>query len=83
MDGVSGGCHKHFRTRAQAEAFIVDWRQTVAELYRREIEKALYQGCKPFSMELSIKGLLAEHPSKAGITSGGLDGLDFSKLGLE
>jgi hypothetical protein len=29
---ISGACHKRFRTRAQAEAFVEDWKESYADV---------------------------------------------------
>ncbi|KAJ5661099.1 uncharacterized protein N7484_000471 [Penicillium longicatenatum] len=47
VDNVKSSCHKRFRTRAQAEAFIADWKETYADIWREEIKKALDEGFRP------------------------------------
>ena len=42
-----GSCHNQFRAMAQAEAFIEDWKETYAEIWREMIKAALYRGYRP------------------------------------
>ncbi|KAK3369304.1 hypothetical protein B0T24DRAFT_658794 [Lasiosphaeria ovina] len=49
---------KCFRTRAQAEAFIEDWKQTVASIYGKVIREALDKGFRPDDMKFNIEGIL-------------------------
>lgn len=79
---VSGACHKRFRTYAQAEAFIEDWKQTIADLYRRAIKEALDQGFTPHNMKLSVEEILHKHESKAERTDV-VDELNLDKLTIE
>jgi len=55
---VSSNCHKYFRTRAQAEAFIEDWKQTVASIYEKAIREALDKGFRPDDMKFNVEGIL-------------------------
>lgn len=82
VEKIPGACHKHFRTRTQAEAFIEDWKQSVAELYHRAIRDALDQGFRPLDMGLSIKSLLSKHETKAE-GADYLADLDLDKLSLK
>ncbi|KAJ5896413.1 uncharacterized protein N7473_005812 [Penicillium subrubescens] len=47
----SGSCHKKFRTRAQAEAFIEDWKESYADVWRNMIKEVLDQGFRPRDIE--------------------------------
>ncbi|QKX62550.1 uncharacterized protein TRUGW13939_09711 [Talaromyces rugulosus] len=58
-----GSCHKAFRTRAQAEAFIEDWKDTYAEIWRREIRKALDQGLRPENLKFQVEKILHSQES--------------------
>ncbi|OJJ41996.1 hypothetical protein ASPZODRAFT_78085 [Penicilliopsis zonata CBS 506.65] len=58
-----GSCHKAFRTRAQAEAFIEDWKDTYAEIWRREIRKALDQGLRPENLKFQVEKVLHSQES--------------------
>ncbi|KAF3392609.1 hypothetical protein F1880_008939, partial [Penicillium rolfsii] len=42
-----GSCHKRFRTMAQAEAFIEDWKETYAQIWHEIIKNALDRGHRP------------------------------------
>lgn len=64
VNHFSGSCHKAFRKRAQAEAFIEDWKDTYAELWRREIRNALDQGFRPEDMKVQVKKILSPQKSK-------------------
>jgi viroplasmin and RNaseH domain-containing protein len=55
---VPGACHKHFRTKEQAEAFIEDWKETYAEVWRRAVGEALDEGLRPQDMKLNIKEMM-------------------------
>lgn len=54
----SGSCHKVFRTRALAEAFIEDWKDTYADVWRKAIREALDIGYRPEDMEIRIERIL-------------------------
>lgn len=41
MNQVGNACHKHFPTKELAEAFIRDWIESVADIYRKEIKREL------------------------------------------
>ena len=47
-----GACHKWFRTRAQAEAFVRDWEHSLADVCRIVALQKLESGLRPGSMEL-------------------------------
>jgi hypothetical protein len=55
---VSGACYKRFRTLSQAEAFIKDWKDSFADVWRRAIREGLDQGLRPCDMKLSVEGIL-------------------------
>lgn len=57
VDEVSGACHKRFKTEAQAEAFIDDWKEAYADVVRRAVKQQLDKGLRPLDMRLNI-GLL-------------------------
>lgn len=44
IDEITGACHKRFKTRAQAEAFIEDWKESFADVWRQEVRRALDRG---------------------------------------
>lgn len=67
IHGISGGCHKRFRTQAQAEAFIEDWKESFAEVWRREIKQALDRGLRPQDMSMSMKDVLYETGNKDAV----------------
>ncbi|KAL0942304.1 fungal specific transcription factor [Colletotrichum truncatum] len=47
-DSLKGACHKHFRTKDQAEAFVEDWKQSFSEVWQNIIKEALDQGLQLF-----------------------------------
>ncbi|OHF03264.1 hypothetical protein CORC01_01317 [Colletotrichum orchidophilum] len=53
-----GACCKKFKTNEQAEAFIEDWKQAMADVLLRSIREALDQGMRPKDMSLDVSGLL-------------------------
>ena len=55
---ITGACYKRFRTRTQAEAFIEDWKESFADVWRRAIREGLDQGLRPRDMKLSVEGIL-------------------------
>ncbi|BCS00025.1 RNase H1/viroplasmin domain-containing protein [Aspergillus luchuensis] len=59
VDRFDGACHKHFRTHSQAEAFIEDWKNSYADVCRREIKAKLDQGFRPPNMKLRFDILQA------------------------
>lgn len=58
VETVPGACHKHFRTHAQAEAFIDDWKTSFADISRRVIKEKLDRGFRPQDMKLNFEGML-------------------------
>ena len=50
-DKWKGACHKSFRTKAQAEAFIQDWENSLADVCRMEAKQKLESGSRPGSMK--------------------------------
>jgi hypothetical protein len=58
VEEISGAYHKRFRTLAQAEAFIEDWKESFANLLWRVIREGLDQGLRPCNMKLSVGILL-------------------------
>ncbi len=66
MVEAPNACFKRFRTRDQAEAFIEDWKQTTADLYRAAIKEALDRGWRPPDLKFSIAGLLQDAKPMAG-----------------
>jgi hypothetical protein len=79
---VSGACHKRFRTRSQAEAFIEDWKDSFADVWRRKIREALDQGLKPCDMKLSVEGILYG-PDKQTEDADALDKVKLDNLSLK
>jgi len=59
-DKAPNACHKRFRTEAQAEAFIEDWKEAYAEVVYRAVKKELSRGMKPRNLELNLEELLFE-----------------------
>jgi hypothetical protein len=68
MDSGSGGaepevvrfsraCHKHFRTLAQAEAFIVDWVEMCACVVKANTKEELLDGYRPAKLKGTPVGL--------------------------
>lgn len=53
----SGACHKHFRTLAQAEAFIADWVEMYACVVKAKIKEELLDDCRPTKMKGTPVGL--------------------------
>lgn len=51
----SGACHKHFRTLAQAEAFMADWKEMSNCVAKAK--KELLNGCRPTKMKVTRVGL--------------------------
>lgn len=74
VDEDSGACHQMFRTRAQAEAFIEDWKQSFAHVYLAKIMEALDRGLRPLDMKLSVADVLKKTDAAA------TDDLDELKL---
>src|SRR6185312_10233700 len=52
---VPGACHKRFRTQDQAQAFIEDWKQALADVYREAIKTALDKGFRQSDLKLSVE----------------------------
>jgi hypothetical protein len=79
---ISGACHKRLRTRSQAEAFLEDWKDSFADVWRRKIRDVLDQGHKPYDMKLSVKGILCE-PDKQTENADALDNVKLDNLSFE
>jgi hypothetical protein len=60
VEKFKGACHKHFRTRAQAEAFIEDWKSAVVDVYQKMIRASLDNGNRPPNMRLTVNSLFQE-----------------------
>lgn len=82
MKEISGACYKRFRTRSQAEAFIEDWKDSFADVWRRKIREELDQGLKPYDMKLSIEGILYG-PNKQTEDADALDNVKLDNLSLK
>ena len=61
MVGFDGNCHKHFRSLAQAEAFLEDWKEMNARVVKVNTEDRLLKSCRSDT----IKGAPVELCSKA------------------
>lgn len=78
VNEFSGACHQHFRTRAQAEAFIEDWKDSYADIWRSAIREALDQGFRTVDMKIEVGDILSL-PESDDI----LDGLKMDKLRIK
>lgn len=47
-----GACHKGFSTKNQAEAFIQDWTDSLADVCRMIAKQQLDSGLRPLSVKL-------------------------------
>ncbi|CCF42886.1 hypothetical protein CH063_02943 [Colletotrichum higginsianum] len=56
-----GACCKRFKTKEQAETFIEEWKQAVADVLLRSIREALDQGMRPKDMNLDVSGLFGSN----------------------
>jgi hypothetical protein len=50
--GYKGACHKSFRTKEDALAFIEDWKVSVADVCRTVIKEEMDCGLRPQNMNL-------------------------------
>lgn len=82
MKEISGACHKRFRTRSQAEAFIEDWKDSFADVWQRKIREELDQGLKPYDMKLSVEDILYG-PDKQTEDADALDNVKLDNLSLK
>ncbi|KAF2135166.1 uncharacterized protein K452DRAFT_293426 [Aplosporella prunicola CBS 121167] len=57
-DKHPGACHKSFRTKAQAEAFIEDWKSMFAEICKQKIRSELDRGVRPVDIGIAQKPIL-------------------------
>ena len=58
VKGFSDACYQRFGTRAEAEGFIEDWKESFADVWRRAIREGLDQGLRPCDMRLGLEGIL-------------------------
>jgi hypothetical protein len=58
VEKVRGNCHRSFKTRAQAEAFMKDWKDSFAEVCRQLVREALDQPTMPRNINLSVEEIL-------------------------
>ncbi|KAG9235622.1 hypothetical protein BJ875DRAFT_503914 [Amylocarpus encephaloides] len=79
---ISGACHKRFRTRSQAEAFIEDWKESFADVWRRRIREGLDQRLQPYDMKLGVEGIL-HGPDEQTQDEVALDEVKLDKLSLK
>ncbi|KZL87252.1 ribonuclease h1 [Colletotrichum incanum] len=77
-----GACCKKFRTKEQAEAFIEEWKQAVADVLVRSIREALDQGMRPKDMSLDISGLFDWNQNDTDSHDEAV-GLDFEALSIQ
>ncbi|KAK2035881.1 hypothetical protein LZ31DRAFT_300355 [Colletotrichum somersetense] len=77
-----GACCKRFKTEKQAETFIEDWIQAMADVLLRSIREALDQGMRPKDMSLDVSGLFdwnQNDPESHDVTVG----LKFEALDIQ
>lgn len=83
VESSSGSCYQRFRTRAQAEAFIEDWKEAYAEVWRRAIRDGLDRGLRPCNMKINLTGILCEPCERSNWTTDanedGLQRLDLKE----
>lgn len=79
---ISGACYKRFKTRSQAEAFIEDWKDSFADVWRRVVREGLDQGLRPCDMKLSVEGIL-HRPEEQTEAADTLDEVKLDKLSLK
>jgi len=79
---VRGICHKKFKTRSQAEAFIEDWKDSYAEVWRRAIREGLDRGLRPRDMTVNVESILRQTDTQTEGTDAS-DGLKLDKLNLK
>ena len=53
-------CHKRFKTKAQAQAFIDDWKESYADIWRSEVKKALDRGLQPKDMKFGMEDIFSD-----------------------
>lgn len=82
VTGFSDACYQRFGTRAEAEGFIEDWKESFADVWRRAIREGLDQGLRPCDMRLGLEGILCGIEIKVE-GSDILDGLMLGRLVLE
>ncbi len=58
VESHASNCYKRFRTRAQAEAFIEDWKDAFADVWRAAIREALDSGLRPADMKIDVWAVL-------------------------
>ena len=79
---ITGACYKRFRTRSQAEAFIEDWEESFADVWRRAIREGLDQGLRPRDMKVRVEGILHETDEQTE-DADVLDEVKLDKLSLK
>ena len=79
---ITGACHKRFRTRSQAEAFIEDWKESFADVWRSAIREGLDQGLRPRDMKISVEGILHETDEQTE-DADALDEVKLDRLSLK
>jgi hypothetical protein len=75
-------CHKKFRTFDQAKAFIEDWNESFADVWRRAIKAGLDRHLRPNDMKFSIDGILHKSDGESKSESL-LDVVDLDRLTLK
>lgn len=66
----AGSSYKKFKTKAQAEAFIEDWKKSYADVWRAVIKEVLDQGFRPRDIEplrtAGMKSIIEQFMYKPG-----------------
>ena len=60
-------CHKRFKPKAQAQAFIEDWKESYANVRRSEVKKALDRGLQLKDTKFGTEDILQEPNSDSDI----------------
>lgn len=55
---ITSAYYKRFRTRSQIEAFVEDWKDSIADAWRRAIPEGLDHGLRPHEMKVSVESIL-------------------------
>ncbi|KAK1688953.1 hypothetical protein BDP55DRAFT_655668 [Colletotrichum godetiae] len=77
-----GACCKKFKTKEQAEEFIEEWKQAVADVLLRSIREALDQGMRPKDMSLDVSDLF-DWNQNGTESHDEVNGLDFEALRIQ
>jgi viroplasmin and RNaseH domain-containing protein len=82
VDGWPAHCYESFNTRAEAEAAMKEWMQSLVSKFSKELQQLLDDGYIPRDNDLDLRSLMYK-PQLVDTTAIGVSGLDMESLSLK